>query len=572
MYFSIIIPVYNRPDEINELLESLLHSTYKNDYEIVIVEDGSSITCEEVLAKFANKLSISYYFKTNSGPGDSRNFGMKKAKGDYYIIFDSDCIIPPNYLSEVEKQLKSDYVDCFGGPDKALKSFSNIQKAINFSMTSFLTTGGIRGGSEKIDKFQPRSFNMGLSKKAFEDSKGFGNIHPGEDPDLSIRLWKLGYQTRLFSSAFVYHKRRIDWDKFTLQVSKFGKARPILNHWYPEYSKITYWFPSLFVIGFAFSVLLLIFLFDWGLKCYFLYFVLIFIVSSIQNRNPLIGLLSLVAVWKQFFGYGIGFLQSFIKINLLRKKPQDAFPELFFKINTSDSETEREVSFEKQNQIPIQQSVEKVIEKIVAPINKIVEPSPSKSKIIGLTGGIGSGKTTVAKYLISKGIPVYISDLEAKKVMEFPQIINQITQTFGSELITSNQTLDREKLAAIVFNAPEKLKQLNAIVHPAVKKHFDNWILDHQSHPILVKEAAILFESGSYKDCDKIITVSAPLELRIERVLKRDATTREKVLQRINNQLSDEERIARSNFVIKNENFEDTKKQVDEIVNFLKNK
>ncbi|WP_298393752.1 dephospho-CoA kinase [Flavobacterium sp.] len=213
-----------------------------------------------------------------------------------------------------------------------------------------------------------------------------------------------------------------------------------------------------------------------------------------------------------------------------------------------------------------------MIEKIVAPINKIVEPTPSKSKIIGLTGGIGSGKTTVAKYLISKGIPVYISDLEAKKVMEFPQIINQITQTFGNELITSSQTLDREKLASIVFNAPEKLKQLNAIVHPAVKKHFDNWILANQIHPILVKEAAILFESGSYKDCDKIITVSAPLELRIERVLKRDATTREKVLQRINNQLSDEERIARSNFVIKNENFEDTKKQVDEIVNFLKNK
>ncbi len=572
MYFSIIIPVYNRPDEINELLESLLNSTYKNDYEIVIVEDGSSITCEEVLHKFANRLSISYYFKSNSGPGDSRNFGMKKAKGDYYIIFDSDCIIPPNYLSEVEKHLKSDYVDCFGGPDKALKSFSNIQKAINFSMTSFLTTGGIRGGSEKIDKFQPRSFNMGLSKKAFDASKGFGNIHPGEDPDLSIRLWKLGYQTRLFSSAFVYHKRRIDWDKFTLQVSKFGKARPILNHWYPEYSKITYWFPSLFVIGFTFSIFLLVFLFDWGLKFYFLYFVIIFIVSSIQNRNPLIGLLSLVAVWKQFFGYGIGFLQSFIKINLLRKKPQDAFPELFFKINTNDSEIEREVLFEKQNQIPIQQSVEKVIEKIVAPINKIVEPTPSKSKIIGLTGGIGSGKTTVAKYLISKGIPVYISDLEAKKVMEFPQIINQITQTFGNELITSSQTLDREKLASIVFNAPEKLKQLNAIVHPAVKKHFDNWILANQIHPILVKEAAILFESGSYKDCDKIITVSAPLELRIERVLKRDATTREKVLQRINNQLSDEERIARSNFVIKNENFEDTKKQVDEIVNFLKNK
>jgi dephospho-CoA kinase len=572
MYFSIIIPVYNRPDEINELLESLLLSTYKSNYEIVIVEDGSSISCEEVIKKFTDKLSISYYYKANSGPGDSRNFGMQKAKGDYFIIFDSDCIIPNNYLSEVDKELKSNYVDCFGGPDKALKSFSNIQKAINFSMTSFLTTGGIRGGSEKIDKFQPRSFNMGISKKAFEESKGFGNIHPGEDPDLSIRLWKLGYQTRLFSSAFVYHKRRIDWDKFTLQVSKFGKARPILNHWYPKYSKLTYWLPSLFVIGFIISVGLLIILFDWGLKLYFLYFVIIFIVSSIQNRNPIIGLLSIVAVWKQFFGYGFGFLKSFFKINILRKKPQDAFPELFFKINSNPMEAEKELIFEKQMETPIQKSVEKVIDKIVTPINKIVEPVVTKSKIIGLTGGIGSGKTTVAKYLISKGIPVYISDVEAKKVMEFPEIISQIVQTFGNELITDNQTLDREKLAAIVFNAPEKLKQLNAIVHPAVKKHFDNWIATNQNHPILVKEAAILFESGSYKDCDKIITVSAPLELRIERVLKRDSTTREKVLQRINNQLSDEERIARSNFVIKNENFEDTKKQVDEIVNLLKNR
>jgi len=572
MYFSIIIPVYNRPDEINELLESLVLSTYKSDYEIVIVEDGSSITCEEVLQKFTNKVSISYYFKSNSGPGDSRNFGMKKAKGDYFIIFDSDCIIPSTYLSEVEKELKSNYVDCFGGPDKALKSFSNIQKAINFSMTSFLTTGGIRGGSEKIDKFQPRSFNMGISKKAFEESKGFGNIHPGEDPDLSIRLWKLGYQTRLFSSAFVYHKRRIDWDKFSLQVSKFGKARPILNHWYPEYSKITYWFPSLFVLGFVVSVLLLIILFDWGLKLYFLYFIIIFIVSSIQNRNPIIGLLSIIAVWKQFFGYGFGFLKSFFKINILRKKPQEAFPELFFKLDATFIEAEKELIFEKKNETPIQKSVEKVIDKIVAPINKIVEPTARKTQIIGLTGGIGSGKTTIAKYLISKGIPVYISDLEAKKVMEFPEIITQIVQTFGKELITENKTLDREKLAAIVFNSPEKLKLLNGIVHPAVKKHFDNWVTTNKNHSVLVKEAAILFESGSYKDCDKIISVSAPLELRIERVLKRDATTREKVLQRINNQLSDEERIARSNFVIKNENFENTKKQVDEIVDLLKNK
>lgn len=572
MYFSIIIPVYNRPDEINELLESLLQSTYKNNYEVVIVEDGSTISCEDVVQKYADKLTISYYFKPNSGPGDSRNFGMKKAKGEYFLIFDSDCIIPSQYLSEVEKELKANYVDCFGGPDKALKSFSNIQKAINFAMTSFLTTGGIRGGSEKIDKFQPRSFNMGISKEAFEASKGFGNIHPGEDPDLSIRLWKLGYETRLFSSAFVYHKRRIDWDKFSIQVSKFGKARPILNSWYPEYKKLTYWFPTLFVIGFVISFALLFVLFDWALKLYFLYFILIFIVSSIQNRNPLIGLLSIVAVWKQFFGYGIGFLISFYKISVIGKQPQEAFPELFFKVSAVEDNYERSMFTNKQNDAPIQKSVEKAIDKIINPIQKLVEPIEKKTKVVGLTGGIGSGKTAVAHYMQSKGIPVYISDLEAKKVMEFPEIIAQISNAFGIDMIDANKALDREKLASIVFNEPEKLKQLNSIVHPAVKKHFDNWIMQHQKFPVIVKEAAILFESGSYKDCDMIITVSAPLETRIERVLKRDKTTREKILQRINNQLSDEERIARSQFVIKNENFDDTKKQVDEILNLLKNK
>lgn len=568
MFFSIIIPVYNRPDEIKELLDSLVLSNYKKDYEIVIVEDGSTVTCQEVVKSYIDKLSISYYFKANSGPGDSRNFGMKKAKGDYFLIFDSDCIIPSQYLSEVEKELNSAYVDCFGGPDKALKSFSNIQKAINFAMTSFLTTGGIRGGSEKIDKFQPRSFNMGISKKAYEASNGFGNIHPGEDPDLSIRLWKLGFETRLFANAFVYHKRRIDWDKFSVQVSKFGKARPILNHWYPEYKKITYWFPSLFVIGIFISFAALFFLFDWFLKLYFLYFLIIFIVSSIQNKNPLIGLLSIIAVWKQFIGYGLGFLESFFKINILRKQPKEAFPELFFKTNEVKEET---IILPKKQQIPIQETVEKTIEKVVKPIAKIVEPIEKKTKIIGLTGGIGSGKTTIANYMQSKGVPVYISDVEAKRVMDFPEIISKIVKEFGIDVIGTNNLLDREKLAAIVFNNPEQLKKLNSIVHPAVKEHFDNWVLSNKNQAIIVKETAILFESGSYKDCDVIISVVAPLETRINRVLKRDTTTREKILQRINNQLSDDERIERSNYVINNENFDNTKQKVDEILNLLKN-
>ena len=334
MFFSLIIPVYNRPDEVDELLMSLSQMEYHDVYEIVIIEDGSTIKCQEVLEKYADKLNISYYFKPNSGPGDSRNFGMEKARGNYFIIFDSDCIIPANYLIEVENALKETYVDCFGGPDKALDSFSDIQKAINFAMTSFLTTGGIRGGSEKIGKFQPRSFNMGLSRRAFEVSKGFGNIHPGEDPDLSIRLWELGFETRLIPQAYVYHKRRIDWEKFAIQVNKFGKARPILNSWYPKYSKPTFFFPTLFILGLGVSIFMYLFSqnFDFLLQLYFIYFILIFITSSIQNKNIKVGYLSMIAVWKQFWGYGTRFLVSFVKVVLLKQKPQEAFPELFFKV------------------------------------------------------------------------------------------------------------------------------------------------------------------------------------------------------------------------------------------------
>jgi glycosyltransferase involved in cell wall biosynthesis len=331
MIFSLIIPVYNRPDEVDELLASLSQLDYSPDFEIVIIEDGSANICEDVVNNYSEKLNISYYFKENSGPGDSRNYGMKKAKGDYFIIFDSDCIIPKNYLTEVFIALKENYVDCFGGPDNALDSFSDIQKAINFAMTSFLTTGGIRGGSEKIDKFQPRSFNMGLSRKAFEASHGFGNIHPGEDPDLSIRLWNLGFETKLFAKAFVYHKRRIDWGKFSLQVNKFGKARPILNSWYPQHNKLTFFFPTVFIIGLFFALILLIFTYDVFLQLYFGYFLLLFLVSTYQNKSFKIGFLSIKAVWKQFYGYGTGFLESFIKVIILKQKPEEAFPELFFK-------------------------------------------------------------------------------------------------------------------------------------------------------------------------------------------------------------------------------------------------
>ena len=337
MHFSIIIPVYNRPDEIDELLESLVFQDYKTSFEVVIIEDGSTIDCKNIVEKYSEKLIINYYFKQNSGPGDSRNYGMKRAKGNYFIIFDSDCIIPKNYLSEVDLALKNNFTDCFGGPDKALDSFSDVQKAINFSMTSFLTTGGIRGGSEKIDKFQPRSFNMGISKKAFEASNGFGNIHPGEDPDLSIRLWKMNFETRLISSAYVYHKRRIDWKKFYNQVLKFGKARPILNSWYPEYSKATFFFPTLFMIGlFSAAGVALLFGFYFPLILYGLYYLLLFFTASYCNKSVKIGSLSIVAAFIQFYGYGFGFLKSFLLIQLFNKKPELEFPELFFKSVKND--------------------------------------------------------------------------------------------------------------------------------------------------------------------------------------------------------------------------------------------
>lgn len=331
MFFSLIIPVYNRPDEIHELLESLVLQDFKQDFEVVIVEDGSSVPCAEVVQQFTSHLNISYFVKPNSGPGDSRNFGMQQAKGDYFIIFDSDCIIPPQYLSVVETSLQQHFVDCFGGPDSATASFSNIQKAINFAMTSFLTTGGIRGGSEQIDKFQPRSFNMGISKKAFLASNGFGNIHPGEDPDLSIRLWELGFETKLFPKAYVFHKRRIDWKKFYQQVNKFGKARPILNFWYPKYSKITYFFPSLFLLFMVVAVLSAFLSSYLLLGLFIVYFTVLAMLATLQNKSLKIGLLAVVATFIQFVGYGMGFLKSFLLVQVFQIHPKKAFPELFFR-------------------------------------------------------------------------------------------------------------------------------------------------------------------------------------------------------------------------------------------------
>jgi glycosyltransferase involved in cell wall biosynthesis len=333
LQYSFIIPVYNRPDEIQELLESFNALDGAIPFEIVIVEDGSTKTSKAVVETFSNKLNISYYFKENSGPGDSRNFGMQQAKGNYFIILDSDCILPKDYLVAANKSLETDYVDCFGGPDAAHSSFSNLQKAINFSMTSFITTGGIRGHKNSVDKFQPRSFNMGLSKKAFEASKGFGRIHPGEDPDLSIRLWNLGFKTKLIPEAYVYHKRRISWKNFYKQVNKFGMVRPILNKWHPSTKKVTYWFPTLFCLGLILAILFFILGNKWLLLAYTIYFFIAFLLALISTRNLIVSVLTMPAILIQFIGYGYGFFKSTLAVSVLNKNPEKYFPKLFFKLN-----------------------------------------------------------------------------------------------------------------------------------------------------------------------------------------------------------------------------------------------
>ena len=329
--YSFIIPVFNRPQEIQELLESFSKMSFSDSYEIVIVEDGSNETSEEIVKNFTSQLNISYYFKENSGPGSSRNYGMKRAKGNYYIILDSDCLVLPGYLTTVDQFLKTNFYHCYGGSDAAHKSFTRLQKAINYAMTSFITTGGIRGSAKSINSFEPRSFNMGISKEAFLATKGFGKIHPGEDPDLSHRLIKAGYKTTFLPNAQVYHKRRISWKKFHTQVKKFGMVRPILNKWHPNSAKLTFWLPTLFVLFVLVTILATILIHWMAIIPLSVYIGLILIDSSIKNKNLLIGFLSVMAVFVQFFGYGLGFLRSSFYIGLLNKNPEEQFPSLFFK-------------------------------------------------------------------------------------------------------------------------------------------------------------------------------------------------------------------------------------------------
>ena len=330
MQYSFIIPVYNRPDELDELLKSLAEQTYTADFEVVVIEDGSTISSESICQQYQSSLSITYLAKPNTGPGDSRNYGMRCAKYDYFLILDSDCLLPPHYLEAVDDYLQAHYVDCFGGADTADEHFTKVQKAINYTMTSFFTTGGIRGSARGVQRFEPRSFNMGLSRAAFEATGGFGKIHPGEDPDLVIRLWGKGFETAFIPEAFVFHKRRISWQKFQKQVSKFGQTRAILNHWHPYTRKITFWLPTCFALGLCGAILLALCGSIGALLVYLCYFVLIAWDSARENGSIQIGLMSVWAVLVQFFSYGFGFLWATLKIFLIKKPMEVLFPKLFF--------------------------------------------------------------------------------------------------------------------------------------------------------------------------------------------------------------------------------------------------
>ncbi|OIQ36925.1 MAG: glycosyl transferase family 2 [Bacteroidetes bacterium MedPE-SWsnd-G1] len=308
--FSIIIPVYDRPQEIEELLQSISLQFYKENFEVIVVEDGSKNKCDSVCERFKDRMNLHYYFKENSGAGQSRNFGMQKASGNYFIILDSDVLLPEDYLSVVSEQLYSNFTGAYGGPDAAHHSFTPLQKAINYSMTSVLTTGGIRGKKKGVGKFQPRSFNMGLSRKAFEITKGYSEMTYGEDIDLSFRLWNNGFETQLIEDAFVYHKRRSTIKEFYKQTFNFGTARPILNKKYPGTSKITYWFPSLFIVGVDIAILFAIFVhvdFVIPVCCYFFF---IFLDSFIHNKRIKVAAYSVITTYTQFLGYGLGFLKS----------------------------------------------------------------------------------------------------------------------------------------------------------------------------------------------------------------------------------------------------------------------
>ena len=353
MKYSIIVPVYNRPDEVDELLASLVEQTEK-DFEVVIVEDGSSKPCKEVCDRYSGALDLHYYTKPNSGPGQTRNYGVERAQGDYVLILDSDVVLPEGYLAAVSAELQREPADAFGGPDSSHPSFTDTQKAISYSMTSFFTTGGIRGSKKKkLDKFYPRSFNMGVRRDVYNKLGGFSKMRFGEDIDFSIRIFKAGCRCRLFPESWVWHKRRTDFRKFWRQVYNSGIARINLYKKYPESLKLVHLLPMVFTVGVIGTLLLLFFGFlpymlgtvhvfptlgnamaalgCIGLAGIILYTIALFIDSSRENHSVKIGLLSIRAAFTQLMGYGCGFLSAWWKRCVLGQSEFSAYNKTFYK-------------------------------------------------------------------------------------------------------------------------------------------------------------------------------------------------------------------------------------------------
>ena len=343
-YFSIVIPVFNRPDEIDRLLQSLTFQDDKNPFEVVVVEDGSTLDAKQVCDKYSNQLEINYYFKSNSGPGDSRNYGMSQAKGNYFLILDSDCVLPSHYLSTVRKALSASYTDCFGGADAAHDSFTFFQKAVNAVMTNPFSTGGVRGAKKGLTRFQPRSFNMGVSKQLFEATGGFGKIHPGEDPEFVFRAWDLGFKTRFVDGAEVFHERRIRLNTFVKQIYKFGSVRVILNRMHPKYQSRLFLLPSVFTAGWIILITLLLisFLFNLnafhldyiygGISLYLIYSVLFFANTWYRSKSFRIAVVSVPLLFIQFASYAYGYIRSSLKlIGVSNDRIQVKLPEFFFK-------------------------------------------------------------------------------------------------------------------------------------------------------------------------------------------------------------------------------------------------
>ncbi len=320
MFFSIIIPLYNRPLEIDELLYTLTQQTYLQ-FEVLVIEDGSKISAKEIVDSYAEKLAISYYYKENAGQGFARNFGFEHAKGDYFVVFDSDCLIPIDYLEIVKNYLLEHQLDAYGGPDGAHSSFTAVQKAISYSMTSPFTTGGIRGNKKHIGQFHPRSFNMGISREVWERTGGFILTRLGEDIEFSIRIHSMGFKIGLIPDAIVYHKRRTDLIQFYKQLHFFGRARINIYKHFPSELKVVHFFPALFTLFLCLSLILNVFIHPLADLCNTLlamYILLIFFHSWTINKSAKVAFLSIAASFVQLSAYGLGFMQDLWKRVILR--------------------------------------------------------------------------------------------------------------------------------------------------------------------------------------------------------------------------------------------------------------